>query len=61
LWTQHGTDFTDRLPKIADAERALPVETALLDGEAVVFQADGRSDLEALRTSAAQSEQRSSP
>ncbi len=30
--------------------RSLPVETALLDGEAVVFKPDGHSDFEALRT-----------
>ena len=47
---RHGTNFSDRLPKIAEAVRSLPVETALLDGEAVVFKPDGHSDFEALRT-----------
>src|SRR5271166_1485444 len=37
LWTRHGTNFTDRLPKIAEAVRRLPVERALIDGEAVSF------------------------
>src|SRR5271166_4081321 len=50
LWTRHGTDFTDRLPRIAEAVRSLPVESALIDGEAVVFRPDGHSDFAALRT-----------
>jgi bifunctional non-homologous end joining protein LigD len=50
LWSRHGTDFTDRLPRIADALRALPAEHALLDGEAVVFRPDGLSDFKALLT-----------
>ena len=50
LWTRHGTDFTDRLPRIAEAVRSLPVESALVDGEAVVFRPDGHSDFAALRT-----------
>ena len=50
LWTRHGTDFTARLPRIADAVRTLPVDSALIDGEAVVFRPDGHSDFEALLT-----------
>jgi bifunctional non-homologous end joining protein LigD len=41
LWTRHGT-----------AVRRLPVERALVDGEAVAFRQDGHSDLAALRTKA---------
>ena len=52
LWTRYGTDFTDRLLAIADAVRALPVDNALIDGEAVVFKPDGHSDFAALRTKA---------
>ncbi len=52
LWTRYGTDFTGRLPAIADAVRALPVDNALIDGEAVVFRPDGHSDFAALRTKA---------
>jgi len=50
LWTRHGTDFTDRLPRIAEAVRSLPVDSVLIDGEAVVFRPDGHSDFESLRT-----------
>jgi bifunctional non-homologous end joining protein LigD len=38
LWTWYGTDFTGKLPAIADAVRSLPVDNALIDGEAVVFR-----------------------
>jgi len=40
------------LPKIAEAVRKLPAESALIDGEAVVFRSDGHSDFAALRTKA---------
>jgi ATP dependent DNA ligase domain len=50
LWSRYGTNFTDRLPKVAEAVRSLPVDNALLDGEAVAFRPDGHSDFEALLT-----------
>jgi bifunctional non-homologous end joining protein LigD len=52
LWTRYGTDFTDRLRGIAEAVRSLPVDSVLLDGEAVVLRSDGHSDFGALRTRA---------
>lgn len=42
--TRKGQDWTARFPSIASAVEALPVSAALLDGEAVVLDADGRSD-----------------
>ena len=53
LWTRHGTDFTDRFPRIAAAVRGLPIEHVLIDGEAVALRPDGHSDFDALRTKAA--------
>ena len=50
LWSRRGTDFADRLRRIAEAVRSLPAEDALIDGEAVVLRPDGRSDFEALLT-----------
>jgi bifunctional non-homologous end joining protein LigD len=50
LRSRRGNDLTDRLPPIADAVRGLPADEILIDGEAVVFRADGRSDFEALLT-----------
>jgi bifunctional non-homologous end joining protein LigD len=52
LWSRYGADFTDRLPRIAEAIGKLPAERALIDGEAVAFRRDGRSDFGALRTKA---------
>ena len=52
LWSRHGTKFTDRLPRIAEAVYDLPVEHVLIDGEAVVIRPDGHSDFEALGTKA---------
>jgi ATP-dependent DNA ligase len=52
LWSRHGTNFTDRLPKVAEAVCSLAADSALIDGEAVVFRSDGRSDFAALRTKA---------
>jgi bifunctional non-homologous end joining protein LigD len=52
LWSRYGTNFTDRLPKIAEALCSLAVESVLLDGEAVAARPDGHSDFAALRTKA---------
>src|SRR5262249_14592148 len=49
LVTRQGLDWTDRFPGIADAIAALPCRAALLDGEAVVIDADGRSSFQALQ------------
>ena len=52
LWTRHCTNFTDRLPEIAEAVYSLAAESALIDGEAVAFRPDKHSDFAALRTEA---------
>ena len=52
LWSRHGTNFTDRLPKVAEAVCSLATDSALIDGEAVTFRSDGHSDFAALRTKA---------
>jgi bifunctional non-homologous end joining protein LigD len=52
LWSRHGTNFTDRLPKVAEAVCGLAADSALIDGEAVTFCSDGHSDFAALRTKA---------
>ena len=48
--SRYDTDFTNRLPRIAEAVGKLPAENALIDGEAVVLRNDGRSDFGALLT-----------
>ena len=52
LWSRYGTNFTNRLPKVAEAVCSLAAESALIDGEAVTFRSDGHSDFAALRTKA---------
>lgn len=50
LLTRGGLDWTARFgPAISDALAALPVETALLDGEIVVERGNGASDFSALQ------------
>ncbi|RVQ04160.1 non-homologous end-joining DNA ligase [Sinorhizobium meliloti] len=42
--TRGGYDWTERFPTIVDDARRLAVKTAILDGEAVVLDDQGRSD-----------------
>ncbi|NEJ46626.1 non-homologous end-joining DNA ligase [Rhizobium leguminosarum] len=51
ILTRGGHDWTDRFPLIEAAARALPVSTAILDGEAVALDAHGRSDFGLLQQS----------
>jgi bifunctional non-homologous end joining protein LigD len=50
LWSRRAADFTGRFARIADAVRGLSADEALIDGEAVVFKDDGRSDFHELLT-----------
>ena len=49
LFTRNGHDWTDRMPKLRAAVEALPVENVWLDGEAVVLNASGTPDFNALQ------------
>jgi len=51
ILTRGGHDWTHRFPAIAAAAKELGVATAILDGEAVVYDAEGRSDFGALQQS----------
>ncbi|MBY4608996.1 non-homologous end-joining DNA ligase [Rhizobium sp. 9T] len=51
ILTRGGHDWTDRFPAIAAEAKRLPVSTAILDGEAVVFDELGRSDFGRLQQS----------
>ena len=50
LLTRKGLDWTHRMPDLAQAAESLPVDTAILDGEAVVIDAKGSTSFEALQT-----------
>jgi DNA ligase-1 len=42
LYTRSLEEITDRLPEIVDVVAKLPVQTAVLDGEAIALRPDGR-------------------
>jgi bifunctional non-homologous end joining protein LigD len=50
VWSRRGADFTNCFQRIAEAVRGLSCGRGVIDGEAVVFQYDGRSDFHALLT-----------
>ena len=43
VFTRNLADITDRVPEVVDAVRALPVDSIVLDGEAIALGADGRA------------------
>src|SRR6476661_8149519 len=50
LWARTTSDYTAAFTRIRDAVAALPVENAVIDGEAVLPRADGSFDFEGLRS-----------
>ncbi len=51
LLTRSGLDWTHRMPTLAAALQALPVKSALLDGEVLVLDQEGLSSFSALQAS----------
>jgi bifunctional non-homologous end joining protein LigD len=49
LLTRRGKDWSDRFAAVAAAAADLPVESAILDGEVTVLQADGTTSFQALQ------------
>lgn len=49
-WSRNATDYTDHFTGIAASVGTLSADSATLDGEAVVFHLDGRSNFAALRS-----------
>ena len=47
-YSRRGLDWTDRYPGVIRAAAAMPVRSAVLDGETVVMDKDGASDFSAL-------------
>jgi bifunctional non-homologous end joining protein LigD len=50
LWARTTSDYSNTFTRIRDAVAALPVDSAVLDGEAIVLRPDNTSDFEALRS-----------
>jgi len=50
VFSQHGIDWTEGVPLIAEALRRLPVSSAMLDGEGVVCDERGVTDFGRLRS-----------
>ena len=50
LWARTRSDYSDGFMRIRESFAALPVYSAVLDGEAVVLRPDQTSDFEALRS-----------
>jgi bifunctional non-homologous end joining protein LigD len=49
VFSRRRNDYTERVPAIAEALRALPVTSVTLDGEGVVCDPDGVTDFDLLR------------
>jgi|tagenome__1003787_1003787.scaffolds.fasta_scaffold20639999_1 bifunctional non-homologous end joining protein LigD len=57
LWGPRTTsDYSKAFTRIRDAVAALPVDSAVLDGEAIVLRSDNSSDFEALKSRRGQAE-----
>ena len=52
----HHVDYSQHFTRIRDAVAALPVDSAVLDGEAILLRPDNTSDFEALRSRQGQAE-----
>ena len=50
-YTRSGLDWSDKFAPVVEAARKLEVRSALIDGEAVVLDANGKSDFQALQAS----------
>ncbi|TPG18787.1 DNA ligase D [Sphingomonas koreensis] len=48
-FTRSGLDWTEKFAAIVDAAASLPAQAALIDGEAVVVDGDGRTNFQALQ------------
>jgi bifunctional non-homologous end joining protein LigD len=49
VYSRNGHDWSKQLPGIVKAMQALPVKSAVLDGEGVICGTDGKSDFDRLR------------
>jgi bifunctional non-homologous end joining protein LigD len=50
LWARTTSDYSNVFTRIRDAVAALPVDSAVLDGEAILLRSDNTSDFDVLRS-----------
>ena len=51
-WARTTSDYSKAFTRIRDAVAALPVESAVIDGGAIILRPDNTSDFEPLRSGA---------
>jgi bifunctional non-homologous end joining protein LigD len=56
LWARTTSDYSKAFTRIRDAVAALPVNSAVLDGEAILLRADNTCEFEGLRSRQGQAE-----
>jgi bifunctional non-homologous end joining protein LigD len=49
LYTRTGLDWSDKFPRLIDAAARLDIDSALIDGEIIVADAEGKADFSALQ------------
>ena len=49
IYSRGGHDWSKQVPALTDALQALPVRSAVLDGESVICGSDGKSDFDRMR------------
>jgi bifunctional non-homologous end joining protein LigD len=49
FWSRNGKDWTAKFPNVAAAVKSLPLKSAILDGEIVIVDAEGRSSFQKLQ------------
>jgi len=49
FWSRNGKDWTRKFPNLTLAMKALPAKSAIIDGEVVIFERDGRSSFQKLQ------------
>ena len=55
FWSRNGKDWTRKFPNLTVAVKALPAKSAIIDGEVVIFERDGRSSFQKLQNAIADS------
>lgn len=49
FWSRNENDWTNKFPNLSAAARSIRAESALIDGEVVIFDRDGRSNFQKLQ------------